>query len=101
MRLLALDAAAGIEHQRGLRAADQLGQRDGEAEARMEAEDGEVRAEARFGAGDAEIGYQREPEPAADGRAVDCADDRFFRAKEAHRLDVQVPDRARVRLALH
>ena len=58
-------------------------------------------AEARLGAGDAEIGHQREAEPAADRRAVNRADNRLLRAEQAHGLDVEVADRARVRLALH
>ena len=76
-RFLAGDAAAGVEHHRGVGLADHLGQRRGQAEARMEAEPREVRAEARLRTGDAEVRHHREPEPAADRRAMDRADDRL------------------------
>ena len=49
--------------------------------------------EARLRAGDAEVRHHREPEPAADRRAVDRADDRLLRAEQPHRLHVEVADR--------
>src|SRR5262249_44572178 len=73
--------------------ADHFGQRCGQPEARMEAEPGEVGAEARLRAGDAEVGHQREPQPAADGRAVNGADDRLARAEETDRLHVEMSGR--------
>ena len=55
----------------------------------MKAEPGEVGAEARLGAGDTEIGDHRQPETAADRRAVDRRDDRLPGAKEPIALDVE------------
>ena len=78
-RLVAGNAAAGVEQQRRLLRADEARQGHGQAEAGMEAEPVEIGAEPRLAAGDAEIGHQREAEPAADRRAVDRADDRLFR----------------------
>ena len=47
---------------------------------------GEVAAEAGLGRRDAEVGCEREPEPAADGRALHRGDDRLAVGEEAHRL---------------
>ena len=93
---LAGDAAAGVEDQFRIVLADQFGERRGQAEAGMEAELGEVGGEARFGAGDAEVGGYRKAEPAADGGAMDGGDDRLLVAEDAHGLDVEVVDRAQV-----
>ena len=60
---LAGDAAAGVENQFRIVLADQFGKRRGQAEAGMKAELCEVGGEARFGAGDAEIGGYRKPSP--------------------------------------
>ena len=90
MRLVAGDAAAGIEHQGGLGRADHGGQRDGQPETGMKAEPGEIGAEARLGAGHAEIGDHRQPQPAADRSAVDRRDDRLFGAKQPVALDIEV-----------
>ena len=59
----------------------------------MKAELGEVRREARLGAGDAEIRRHREPESAADGGAMHGRDDRLLVAEDAHGLDVEMVDR--------
>ena len=66
----------------------------------MKAEAREVRAEARLGTDDAQIRHQRQAQTAADRRTVDRADDRFARAQQAHRFDVQMPDPVRVRPVL-
>ena len=56
----------------------------------MEAEPGEVGAEARLGAGDAQVRHQRQAEAAADRRAVNGADDGLGGAVQAYGLDVEV-----------
>ena len=93
MRFLAGHAAAGVEHHRGVLLADHGGQRLGQAEARMEAEPREVRDEARLRTGHAKVRHHRKPEPAADRRAVNRADDRLLGAEQPHRLHVEVSDR--------
>src|SRR5215475_4332122 len=60
----------------------------------MKTEPGEVRAEARLRTGDAEIRHHREPEPAADRRTMNRADDRLLGAEQPHRLDVEMADPA-------
>ena len=62
----------------------------------MESEPREVRAEARLRAGHAEVRHQREPEPAADRRAVNRADDRFPEPEQTDRLYIEVSDRLRL-----
>ena len=91
--LFAGDAAAGVENQFRIVLADQFGQRRRQPEARMEAELGEVRGKARFGAGDAEIRRHRKSKPAADGGAMHGGDDRLLVAEDAHGLDVEMVDR--------
>ena len=91
--LLALHAASGVEEVGRDLLAHESREGHGEAEAVVEAEPGEVRAEARLGAGDAEARHERQPEPAADGRALDCGDDRGARGEQAHGLVVEVPPR--------
>src|SRR5581483_2341816 len=59
------------------------------AEAGMEAEAGEIGAETRLRAGDAEVRDHRKPKPAADGGAVDRRDDRLFGAEQPVALDVE------------
>ena len=56
----------------------------------MEAEAVEVGAEARLAAGDAEVGGERQAEPAADGRALHRGDDGLLGPEDARRLLVQV-----------
>ena len=66
----------------------------------MEAEPRKVGGEARVGNGHAEVGPQREAEPAADRRALHCGDHRRARGEQAHRLVVEVvPDRAEADVA--
>ena len=62
----------------------------------MESEPREVRAEARLRAGHAEVRHQREPEPAANRRPVDRADDRFPEPEQTDRLYIKVSDRLRL-----
>ena len=69
-------AATGVEEVEGGLLSDQARERDGEAEAGMEPELGEVRREPRFGGGDPEVRGEGEAQPAADGRALDGGDDR-------------------------
>jgi len=57
----------------------------------MKPEPIEVRAEASFSAGHAEIGDQRKTEPTAHGGALHRSDDRLPGAEEADRLFVEVP----------
>src|ERR1700675_383124 len=59
----------------------------------MKTEFGEIRGEARFRAGDAEIGRYRKTKPAADGSAMNGRDDRLLVAEDAHGLDVEMVDR--------
>ncbi len=59
----------------------------------MEAELGEIRGKARFGAGDAEIRGDGEAQPAADGGAMHGGDDRLLVAEDAHRLHIEMVDR--------
>src|SRR5450432_1507829 len=59
----------------------------------MKAELGEVGREARLGTGDAEIGGERQPQSAADRRAMDRGHDRLLVAEDAHRLDIEMVDR--------
>ena len=66
---LALDAAARVEHQRGLGRADKHRQRRGQAEARMEAKAGEVGREARLGGRQPVVGSSH-PEQAGIDLAV-------------------------------
>ena len=68
---------------------DDRRQRHRDAEALVEAEPGEVAAEAGLGRGDAEVGRQREPEPAAHGRTLHRGDDRLVVGEEACRLLVE------------
>src|SRR3546814_12139336 len=74
----------------GLLLPDELRQRVGQREARMEAETREVRAEARLAAGDAEVGHDGEAEAAADGGAVYRRDDRLLGAEQPRRFLVAV-----------
>src|SRR5262245_6308335 len=67
----------------------------------MEAESREVGAEARRRTGDAEVRHQREPEAAADSSAVNRRDDRLACAKQADRLDIEMPGGSLRRLARH
>src|SRR5262245_18488134 len=56
----------------------------------MEAEAREVRGEARFRAGDAEVGGAGDAKAAADGRAMHGRDDWLLGAQQAHRLLVKM-----------
>ena len=95
------DAAAGIEQQRRLLRPDEARQGRGQAEAGVKAEPVEIGAEPRLLAGDAEIGDEREAEPAADRGAVDRADNRLLRAEQADRLLVEMPSGAAAAAFLH
>ena len=92
---LAVDAPTGVEHQRGLLHADHARQRDSEAEAGVKAQAVEVGREARLLAGNAKVGDQREPQPAADGRAVHRGHHRLGAGEHARGLAVQRVDAAR------
>ena len=59
----------------------------------VEAEPGEVRAEARFGRRDPEVGHQREAEATADGRALDRRHHGGARREQTHRFVVEVSPR--------
>ena len=65
--------------------------REGHAEPEplVDAEPREVRDEPRFLAGDAEVGREREPEPAADRRPLDRRDHRLGAGEHPHRFDVE------------
>ena len=88
---------AGVEDQLGIVLADQFGKRHRQTEAGVKAEFGEIRGEPRLGAGDAEIRRHREPEAAADGRAMDGGDDRLPGAEDPHGLDIEMADLAEAR----
>ena len=86
---IARHAAAGIEHQRRLGRADHRRQSDGQPEAGMKAEPGEIGAEARLRAGDAEIRHHGKAKPAADRRAMHGGDDRLLGAEQPVALDIE------------
>ena len=88
-RFLALYAPAGEEHQVGGLRPDQLRQRDGEAEARMNAQFHEIGGETGFRRGNAEVRRQREPEPAADGGALHRRHHRLFGAEQTDAFSVK------------
>src|SRR5439155_11331608 len=71
----------------------QFGKRRRQAEARMKTEFCKIGGEARLGAGDAEIGGNRQYQSAADGSAMDGGDDRLLVAEDAHGLNVEMVDR--------
>jgi hypothetical protein len=91
---LAADAPARVEQKLSLVLADQLGEQHRQAETRVEAELGEIRREARLGAGDAEVGRAGDAETAADGGAMHGGDDRLPGAKQTHRLLIEMVGRA-------
>ena len=64
-------------------------------EAVVEAESGEVRAEAGLGRSDAKIGGQREPEPATDRCALHRRDNGSVRAEDPNGCRIQVVGRVR------
>ena len=80
---LAAHVAAGVHQLERPLLPDHRGQRHRDAEALVEAEPGEVAAEAGLGRGDAEVGREREAEPAADGRALHRGDDRLAVREDA------------------
>ena len=88
-RLLPIEAPPGIEHQVGGLLPDQARQGHRKAEALVDAEFDEVGSEPRLGSGDAEVGHQREAQAAADGGALNGADDRGLVREEAHRFPVE------------
>ena len=83
------DPPPGVEHQVGALLADQVRQRIGESKTGMKAEFGKIRRKARLWTHHPEVGHQRQPKAAADGRALDGADNRFFAGKQPHGLGVQ------------
>ena len=88
--LLALHTAARVEEVERLLLADEGGEGDGEAEPVMEAEPGEVGGEASLGGGHAEVGGEREPEPAADGGALHGGNDGRLRFEQSHGFLVEM-----------
>jgi DNA-binding transcriptional ArsR family regulator/MFS family permease len=91
VRLLAPDAPSGVEQLERALLTDERGERHGEAEALVEAEPREIRAEARLGRRDPEVRHQRQAEPPAHGRALHGGDHRRARLEEPHGLVVQMP----------
>ena len=89
--LLALHAAARVEQVERLLLPDEGGECDGEAEAVMEAEAGEVGGETGLGGGHAEVGGEGESETPADRGALHGRHDRGLRLEQAHRLLVEMP----------
>ena len=89
-RLGALRLAAGVHQLERALLADDRGQRDRDAEALVEAELGEVAAEAGVGRGDAEVGREREAEAPAHRRALHRGDDRLLRREQGDGLLVEV-----------
>ena len=59
----------------------------------MKSEPREVCGETRLRTRDAKVRHHREAESTADRRAMDCADDRFLRTEQPHRLHVEMADR--------
>ena len=55
----------------------------------MKAELGEIGRKARLWTHHPEVGHQRQPKAAANGRALNGADNRFFAGKQPHGLGVQ------------
>ncbi len=60
----------------------------------MKTEFCEIGGEPRLRAGDAKIRRNRKSQPAADRGAMHGCDDRLLVAEDAHRLDVEMVDRA-------
>ena len=85
-RLLAAHVGGGVHELERALLADHRGQRHRDAESLVEPEPGEVAAEPGLGAGDAEVGRERQPEAAADGRALHRGDDRLAVREDASRL---------------
>ena len=76
-RFVAPHVGGGVHELERVLLTDDGGQRHRDAEALVEAEAGEVAAEAGLGGGDAEVGRERETEPAAHRRALHRGDDRL------------------------
>ena len=89
-RLLALDPAAGVEHQTGPLLADQRRQGMGQAEPGMKPEPGEIGGEPRFRRRHPEIGNQRQAETATDRCPLDGADNGRSCPEQPDRLDVEM-----------
>ncbi len=94
LRVFPGDSPPRVHHQRRLLLPEQTWQGRGQPEPRMETQASEIGREPRFGASDAKIGHDGEPQAGAHRRAVDRSHDRLGGAPEADRLLVKCRPRA-------
>lgn len=90
MGFLTWDAAARIKHERSLLRTNEARQRDGQTEAGMKPEAGEVGAISSFGTGNAKVSDKRQAKATSDSRSLYGCNNRLARSEQSNPILVEI-----------